>query len=668
MRAPDGRRSRIVATALASIASPAHIESAKGEHRLRYRPDIDGLRAIAVLSVVAYHFNIPLFGLSILRGGYVGVDVFFVLSGYLIGGNMIEQLRGGEFSLVGFYERRFRRILPALFAMLAIVSLLMVPAAMPSDLVAFAWTLGSATLSVSNIWFSSHANYFAGVPDIKPLLHTWSLAVEDQFYLFFPLLLLLLWRRRRLALAFCLITALSLFLSTYMALREPQPAFYLLISRAWELLLGFLAFQLRDRLPAGPIVREVVAATGLVLLFAGMELCAFRPPFPGLTALPTTLGTAVLLATGSHNSTRLNRALASPPLVGVGLISYSVYLWHWPILVLSKTQLQLPLNTIEAKLTAFALTLVLAYLSWRFVEQPFRDRSRFGRRSIFTLAAAAALLLLTAAAAMIGLNGLPGRLPPAALRMAAFLDYNQDKAFRTGQCFLGGDERQPAFDLPRCTPTHSGRPHVLIMGDSHAAQLWYGFDHLMTGSDIWQVTGAGCRATLIERAQPQRHCKIWAHTLSELLTHAHPDLVVMTYNWQPRDLPLLDDMLKGMRRQGLHVMVLGPEPAYDIPLPTLLAHQLMTGRPSASAFLQTAKYMEHEVAGIAARDGASFQSLEKRLCNAKGDSCTTLNTDGSPLLFDNDHLTPSGSITVARLFVGSDPALVPASGKAPVGK
>jgi len=206
------------------------------------------------------------------------------------------------------------------------------------------------------------------------------------------------------------------------------------------------------------------------------------------------------------------------------------------------------------------------------------------------------------------------------------------------------------------------------MGDSHAAQLWYGFDHLMTGSDIWQVTGAGCRATLIERAQPQRHCKIWAHTLSELLTHAHPDLVVMTYNWQPRDLPLLDDMLKGMRRQGLHVMVLGPEPAYDIPLPTLLAHQLMTGRPSASAFLQTAKYMEHEVAGIAARDGASFQSLEKRLCNAKGDSCTTLNTDGSPLLFDNDHLTPSGSITVARLFVGSDPALVPASGKAPVGK
>jgi len=177
--------------------------------------------------------------------------------------------------------------------------------------------------------------------------------------------------------------------------------------------------------------------------------------------------------------------MASPPLVGVGLISYSVYLWHWPILVLSKTQLQLPLNTIEAKLTAFALTLVLAYLSWRFVEQPFRDRSRFGRRSIFTLAAVSAVLLLTAAAAMIGLNGLPGRLPPAALRMAAFLDYNQDKAFRTGQCFLGGDERQPAFDLPRCTPTHPGRPHVLIMGDSHAAQLWYGFDHLMTGSKPW---------------------------------------------------------------------------------------------------------------------------------------------------------------------------------------
>lgn len=656
-----------MATALASIALTAPVERAQGEHKLRYRPDIDGLRAIAVLSVVAYHFDIPFFGLSILRGGYVGVDVFFVLSGYLIGGNMIEQLRAGEFSLVGFYERRFRRILPALFVMLAIVSALMLPAAMPSELVAFAWTLGSATLSVSNIWFSSHANYFAGVPDIKPLLHSWSLAVEDQFYLFFPMLLLLLWRRR-LALAFCAIAFASLFYSTFLALRTPQPAFYLLTSRAWELLLGFLAYQLRDRLPETPIVREVLAVAGLALLFAGMQLCAFRPPFPGVTALPTTLGTAILLAIGSHAPPRLNRALASAPLVGIGLISYSVYLWHWPVLVLSKTQLQLPLNTVETKLTAFALTLVLAYLSWRFVEQPFRDRSRFGRRSIFALAAVSAVLLLTVAGTMIGLNGLPGRLPPEALRMASFLDYNQDKQFRTGQCFLGGDEREPAFDLPRCTPTHPGRPHVLIMGDSHAAQLWYGFDRLMTGSDIWQVTGAGCRATLDTRAQPQRHCKVWAHTLSELFTRAHPDLVVMTHNWQPRDLPLLDDTLKAMRRQRLHVIVVGPEPSYEIPLPTLLAHQALTGRPSATAFLKTAAYMEHEVAGIAARDGASFQSLEKWLCNAKGDSCTTLNADGSPLLFDNDHLTPSGSIAVARFFLGSDPALVPASGKAQLGK
>lgn len=656
-----------MATVFAPIAL-ASAGTAPVEHRLRYRPDIDGLRAIAVLAVVAYHFNLPFFGLSILRGGYVGVDVFFVLSGYLIGGNMIEQLRAGEFSLVGFYERRFRRILPALFAMLAIVSALMMPAALPSELVAYAWTLGSATLSVSNIWYSSHANYFAGVPDIKPLLHTWSLAVEDQFYLFFPLLLLLLWRRRRLALAFCAIAAVSLFYSTFLALRTPQPAFYLLTSRAWELLLGFLAYQLRGRLPERPLVREIGAAAGLMLLFAGMQLCAFRPPFPGITALPTTLGTAILLATGSRSPPLLNRALASPPLVGVGLISYSVYLWHWPILVLSKTQLQVPLNSISSKLAAVVLTLVLAYLSWRFVEQPFRDRSRFGRRSVFALAAASAVLLLATATTMIQFNGLPGRLPPAVLRVAAFLDYNQDKAFRTGQCFMGGDEPEPAFDLPRCTPVRPGHEHVLIMGDSHAAQLWYGFDRVMTASDIWQVTAAGCRATLDARSQPQRHCKLWANTVSDLLARARPDLIVMTYNYQPRDLPLLDNMLQTMRGQRLHVMVLGPEPTYDIPLPTLLAHQVLTGRSSAGAFLQTAVFMEHEVAGIAARDGASFQSLEKRLCNAKGDSCATLNADGSPLLFDNDHLTPSGSLAVARFFVGSDPALVSASGKAPVGK
>jgi len=618
---------------------------------LGYRPDIDGLRAIAVLAVIGYHFGFPFF-----QGGYVGVDIFFVLSGYLIGGNMIEQLRSGSFSLVNFYERRFRRILPALFVMLAAVSLCLLPLSMPADLVNFGWSLGSASLSLSNMTFQSEG-YFGGLAETKPLLHTWSLAVEDQFYLLFPLLLLALWRRPRLSLVVFLIGGLSLAVSTVEAIRAPSAAFFTLTSRAWELLLGFQAFLLRDHLPRRQSGREAVSVLGGLLLIGGAVLCAYRPPFPGVTALPTTLGTAILVATGSAHVPRLNRVLAIRPLVAIGLISYSLYLWHWPIWVLSHIEAQLPPAAMEWKFAALGLTFLLAYASWRFVEQPFRDHRRFTSRSIFGLASGAAVVLSGAALAMVAFDGLPGRLPLSAQRIAAIRNYDPRAAFRSGRCFLGGGGPDSSFDLPTCTASHPGRSSVLILGDSHAAHLWQGFDRVMTGSDIWQITGAFCRASLREEAQRGAHCKVLARTLSELFARSSPDLVVISYRWTSEDLNLLGEMLRTIHRSGARALVVGPSPLYNVPLPTLLVHEIMTGHVSRHAFLQSGVRIERDLAAVAAREGAGFLSLEKRLCNPAGDRCETRNADGTPLIFDEGHLTPEGSVKIARFFVGADPAL-----------
>jgi len=294
--------------------------------KLTYREDIDGLRAISVLAVVFNHAGITLFS-----GGYIGVDVFFVISGYLITSIILREILTADFSIIRFYERRIRRILPALFITIAFtvaVSAIMYDAEKFKE---FGKSVIATTLFASNINFWRESGYFDAPSQLKPLLHTWSLAVEEQFYIFFPMLMFLIYRfARKIAPALLFgITILSLALAIVTVPQDPSAAFYLAQLRAWELLVGaFLALNIIPE-NAGKKYSDFIGILGLVMVLAPVILYTADTKFPGLSALPPVLGAAFIIFSGVNNKTLIGKFLSLPPLVFIGKISYSLYLWHW---------------------------------------------------------------------------------------------------------------------------------------------------------------------------------------------------------------------------------------------------------------------------------------------------------------------------------------------------
>lgn len=326
---------------------------------LRYRPDIDGLRAVAVLAVVLFHA-----GISSISGGFVGVDVFFVISGFLITTIIVKEIRRGDFSLTVFYERRIRRILPAFFVVMLFSAVVAYSLLLPQDFENFGKSLVAASLSVSNLLFWRESGYFDSTAELKPLLHTWSLGVEEQFYLFFPLLLMFIARffKQRWTLWIVLIAFSSLLLSAWGAKHQPSATFYLLPTRAWELALGGLLAMGGVPPIHQRFWREIEALLGLGLIVWGISALTPESSFPGLNALYPCLGAALVIHAGSSGPSMVGNVLSWRPLVLIGLISYSLYLWHWPLLVFAKYYLIRPLTTLETS-TVVASSFVAAIAS-----------------------------------------------------------------------------------------------------------------------------------------------------------------------------------------------------------------------------------------------------------------------------------------------------------------
>ena len=349
-----------------------------------YRQEIDGLRALAVLPVILFHA-----GFETFSGGFVGVDVFFVISGYLITTIILAELEQGKFSLVNFYERRARRILPALF----LVMLVCIPFAWfwlpPSDLKDFSQSLVAVSFFASNILFWRESGYFDAAAELKPLLHTWSLAVEEQYYVLFPLFLMLFWRlgKRWILVTLGLVFVASLSAGQWGAYAKPTSAFYLLPTRGWELLVGvFAAFYLSNanRKEFGKVADELGGWLGVALILYAVFAYSKATPFPGLYALVPTLGT-VLVILFATKQTIIGKLVGNKAFVGLGLISYSAYLWHQPLFAFARQRsLTEPSHTVFLVLSVLAL--VLAYFSWRYVEAPFRKRDHIDRNKIFSFA------------------------------------------------------------------------------------------------------------------------------------------------------------------------------------------------------------------------------------------------------------------------------------------
>ena len=430
---------------------------------MQYRRDIDGLRAVAVVPVILFHAGIAGFG-----GGFLGVDVFFVISGYLITKILIEDhhLRGG-ISILRFYERRARRILPALFVVLAVTAAVgwfwLAPRAY-SGLMA---SLGVTAIFLSNLYFMTKTGYFADAATLQPLLHTWSLAVEEQFYLIYPLLLALVLRVRPGAVRLVVagLGALSLGFALWARAAYPEQTFFFPLSRAWQLLAGALV-----ALTPAAASRHGAAATalGLGLIVAAMALAGEGQPFPSPWAFATVIGTALILRHGAAGGVAA-RLLASPALVGIGLISYSAYLWHQPLFAFARARL------IDAPppgliLALAGLALGLGWLSWALIENPVRRRSfrpLASRGAAFGAAGVISLALFGLGLAGYASGGFPGRVAPEVAAVSAATIYNPwrhncDQGRQSGAA--------PHHPRPACgslQPQHN----VVLIGDSHAAAL-----------------------------------------------------------------------------------------------------------------------------------------------------------------------------------------------------
>lgn len=449
-----------------------------------YRREIDGLRSLAVLPVLLFHAGTPGFG-----GGFVGVDIFFVISGFLITSIILAEKEAGRFTIGRFYERRARRILPALF----LVMFACLPFAwlwlMPADMHSFSQSVVAVLFFASNLLFWQSGGYFGAASELNPLLHTWSLAVEEQYYLFFPIFILVAWRWGRRWMVWTLIVAavVSLALAHWGAYNKPNSAFYLLPTRGWELLIGvFIAFHLAHASRRQPSAGEAQwgSLAGLALIVVSVLALDKTTPFPSLYALLPTVGAGLIILYASPE-TWVGRWLGSRLLVGIGLVSYSAYLWHQPLLAFARYRSPVE-PALGLMLALIGLSLLLAFLSWKYVEAPFR-RKQIGKWPALALASAAAAVLLAFGWVGSRTDGYVERFPELApyLRDGAWSDrYSAD-----ADCLrkFKGDHY--------CRVTHAERDVTdALIGDSHSNHFHPGLEAYLgaRGRNLLHQGVGGC--------------------------------------------------------------------------------------------------------------------------------------------------------------------------------
>ena len=615
---------------------------------MKYRADIDGLRAVAVLSVVAYHV-MP----WIVPGGFVGVDVFFVISGYLITHILWGQLKKGTFSFGDFYAKRIRRLFPALFAVILVSSVIEFAFGLPQEIHEFGISAISAVFYLSNHYFLSQDSYFAEELENNPLLHTWSLSVEEQFYILFPALLVWLFRggKGRATLLMCVLFAGSLLLSEMLLTYNGAAAFYITPSRFWQFLAGALLAlnPMKNAVPR--LAVDVIGWFGLVLLGYSFFQYSGITPFPGINALVPTLGTLFLLYAGQHERLWITRSLSVWPARFLGKISYSLYLWHWPLIVFYKLELS-PDPPAQERYMLIAVSILLAYLSWRFVEEPFRSISIERKRTwIYAGGGIATLLLASIGIYFILTDGIKDRYSDQQLSYIEYLSYDADSHFRTDRCFLTQDAQSARlFDESECINIDAGRPNVLIVGDSHAAQYHSALVQQLPDYSFSQVNASGCRP-LVNYQGEERCTDLMKIAYERYLKEFEFDAVILAGRWELNDLAALEPTIKTITRHTDNVIVLGPILEYSQALPRLLAQKndgdsdIVTGAQRYSKIERIDRRMRR----ILEEYNVEYYSVLHTMCPEK--ECIIYTEDGVPMQFDSSHLTKEGSLELVNLLV-----------------
>ena len=617
---------------------------------MKYRPEVDGLRAVAVLPVMFFHAGFEAFG-----GGFVGVDVFFVISGFLITRILVDELESGRFSMAAFYERRARRIMPALFVMLVLclpVAWALLP---PSAMAAFSDSLAAVALFSSNILFWRQSGYFDTAAELKPLLHTWSLAVEEQYYILFPIVLAAVYRFNRRLLVPLLVAGfvLSLALAEWLVHRRPGAAFFLLPTRGWELLLGALAAVLGARLQTGPTASNILSAAGLGMIAAAVFFFDRSTPTPGVQTLLPTAGAALVLLYARASGSWAGWILSRRPAVWVGLISYSAYLWHQPLLVFFRyaTPGQMGLGRTWIAIIG---AIVLGYLSWRLVEMPIRNRQKFVKRAVVALG--------LAGTSLVGAVGVAGHVT------AGFLDFRpadprfvrdaalqrdrteRQKLIRAGTCHF--DENLPIADFIarwNCPSSDENLvdSRIAVFGDSHAADKVVALR--LNGVDTWQVTGAGCQVAPDFVKADRKHCL----ALFRLFEAQKPKIkgVILAGRFAVSELSTdyLEAVFRYWGAVGVPVLLFAPMPDFDLQQQEYAVSGTTITPPS---FVREDRFWQL-VQQVAIPPNVTIVKASEHWCGTKG--CVVAR-DGHYLMTDEDHLSRRGAELFGRSIL-ADPRI-----------
>lgn len=649
-----------------------------------YRAEIDGLRALAVLPVILYHA-----GLAGFEGGFIGVDIFFVISGYLITRIILSDHAGGGFSYRRFYERRARRLMPALFLVIFCSLPFAILWMTPQQFWDYGQSIGYTVVFVANIGLEGETGYFAPRADLFPFLHTWSLSVEEQFYLFFPVLLLLSLRlplRLRLML-FAGLGAASLTLAQIRSETAPSANFYFLTTRAWELLAGaLLAMGGRlDAVDAG--LRRVAGWAGLGLIAVGFVTIDSATPFPSVWALLPVLGT-VLVIFGACADHGVGRLLSWRPLVLVGLISYPAYLWHQPLFAFARIRSLEPVSTC-GYLGLGALSLVLAWLTWRFVETPVRQGQRLSRRQVFAGTGALVFVVAAISVTVDQMEGVPQRFDP---RVAEVVRWADDLPARQEFC-----HSKPGYQVPPESACihglEDGPGRVALWGDSHAMVVTeqLGLALAEQGTGLRDLTYRAC-SPLIDYEGPTVDAECAAHNaavMQWLEQDRSVEVVILHARWplliegipfdngeggieggvladtpgHGRSVPeqarlvaaSVGAMIDRLAASGKRVVLLGGVPEVGWTLPDYMARRIIFGFPDDEvSYPRSAWDARNRTAAdllerLAEAEGVLVVDPSDAICGP-GPRCQ-VTRDRLPLFFDDDHVNSLGARLIAERTV-----------------
>ena len=596
-----------------------------------YRPEIDGLRALAVLPVIFYHA-----GFGSFSGGFVGVDIFFVISGYLITSLIVQQTKEGYFSLMDFYQRRARRILPALF----LVMFCSIPLAYflmkPNQLEAFSGSLIAATLFFSNVLFYLETDYFGIASELKPLLHTWSLAVEEQYYLFFPLLVLLVGRGKLLLSLVCVGILLSFTLSQFggnlsvvypfmeiewLWMDVPNWAFFNTPTRIWEIMVGALiALYLIEKDQFRGVIGELSGLLGLCLILVSIFAFEQTTPHPSTYTLAPVLGTGLIILGVSPN-TFVGKILSTKILVAVGLISYSAYLWHYPLFAFSKIAMvgDERFGVLNIEVVLILVTFLLAYISFKFIEKPFRDKVKITNKQVAKILVFSAVVLVMVGVLGKSTSGFKNQyyeaiLPDNRVFIIDREELNQQRIFFWS--IFRKNQMAKRFDI-------DGRDKILIVGDSHSEDLAAAFE---TNSDLFYTDFQVRRLTLPERCFAQigsldtgRSCNemILQYQNSSLPNDA--DYIFLSARWSEDSVKYLPDFHNWLGDNADKVVFFGRTAEYKLDL------------------------LNQELSLVVQNLGWPIVERLSLGCSSDGDQCDFFNSDGLSYYSDYGHWTIAGA-------------------------